>query len=117
MVGHLKPFFLFYKYSCNFGLEDRTNILLADMQKLLLSTQQKCMQRKRNDTTAEKKGRKSLSEFPKSSQHSQPKSQIGKTMSSMSIKQGYQKTLIAKQPYLDLSLCQLIYLHGEHKNK
>ncbi len=75
------------------------------------------MQRKRNDTTAKKKGRKSLSEFLKSSQHSQPKSQIGKTMSSMSIKRGYQRTLIAKQPYLDPSLCQLIYLHGKHKNK
>jgi hypothetical protein len=58
-----------------------------------------------------------LNEFPKLNQHSQPKFRIGKTMSSMSIKQGCQKTFIAKQPYLDPSLCQLVYLHGEHKNK
>ncbi len=33
----LKLLSLFYKYSCNFGLEDRTNVLPIDMQKLLLS--------------------------------------------------------------------------------
>jgi len=38
-------------------------------------------------------------------------------MLGMSIKQGYQRTFVAKQPYLDQSLCKLIYLHGEHKNK
>jgi len=71
---------------CNFGSKDKTNILLADMQKLLFSTQHKRMQMKRNDTNTKKMGRKSLSEFPKSNQHSQPKFRIGKTMSSMSIK-------------------------------
>ncbi len=42
---------------------------------------------------------------------------IGKTMASMSIKRGCQISFIAKQPYLDHSICQLIYLHVEHKNK
>jgi hypothetical protein len=42
---------------------------------------------------------------------------IGKTMASMSIKRGCQKSFIAKQPYLDHSIFQLIYLHVEHKNK
>ncbi len=35
----------------------------------------------------------------------------------MSIKRGCQRAFIAKQPYLDQSLCQLIYLSVEHKNK
>jgi hypothetical protein len=87
------------------------------MQKLLLSTQHKWMQMKRSDTNTQKMGRKSLSEFPKSNQHSQPKFRIGKTMSGMSIKWSYQKTFIAKQPYLGLSLCQLVCLHWKHKNK
>ncbi len=40
-------------------------------------------------------------------------------MSSMSIKHGCQKTFItcAKQPYLDQSLCQLIYLNAKHNKK
>ncbi len=50
-------------------------------------------------------------------QHSQPKFWIGKTMSSMSIKQGCQWKFIAKQPYLYPSLYQLAYPHGEHKNQ
>jgi hypothetical protein len=73
LVGHLKPFSLFCKYSYNFGLGDRTNILPVDMQKLLLSTQQKYKQTRGSDTTAKKKGKKSLSEFQDSNQHSQPK--------------------------------------------
>ncbi len=35
----------------------------------------------------------------------------------MSIKRGCQRAFIAKQPYLDQSLCHLIYLSVEHKNK
>ncbi len=38
-------------------------------------------------------------------------------MASMSIKRGCQRSFIAKQPYLDHSICQLIHLHAEHKNK
>jgi len=38
-------------------------------------------------------------------------------MFSMSIKRGCQRAFIAKQPYLDQSLCHLIYLSVEHKNK
>jgi len=33
------------------------------------------------------------------------------------IKQGCQKTFIAKQPYLDPSFCHLVYPHGENKNQ
>ncbi len=70
-----------------------------------------------NETTNKKKGGKALVEFPKSSQQSQHKIHILKTMFGMSIKHGCQIAFIAKQPYLDQSLCKLIYLSVEHKNK
>jgi hypothetical protein len=38
-------------------------------------------------------------------------------MATMSIKCGCKKSFIAKQPYLDHSICQLIYFHAEHMNK
>jgi hypothetical protein len=38
-------------------------------------------------------------------------------MFGMSIKCDCQIAFIAKQPYLDQSLCKLIYLNVEHKNK
>jgi hypothetical protein len=38
-------------------------------------------------------------------------------MACMSIKHGCQRFFIAKQPCLDHSICQLIYLHAKHKNK
>jgi hypothetical protein len=38
-------------------------------------------------------------------------------MVGMSIKRGCQRSFIAKQPYLDHTICQLIYLRAKHKNK
>jgi hypothetical protein len=38
-------------------------------------------------------------------------------MAGMPIKHGCQRSFIAKQPYLDHSICQLIYLQAKHKNK
>jgi hypothetical protein len=38
-------------------------------------------------------------------------------MAGMSIKHGCQRAFITKQPYLDHSFYQLIYLCLEHKNK
>jgi hypothetical protein len=35
----------------------------------------------------------------------------------MLIKCRCQRSFIAKQPYIDHNLCQLIYLHVEHTNK
>ncbi len=42
---------------------------------------------------------------------------ISKTMAGMSIKCSCQRAFITKQPYLDHSFCQLIYLCPKHKNK
>ncbi len=57
-----------------------------------------------NETTSKKKVNKALLEFLKSSQQSQQKIHISKTMSDMSINCGCQRIFIAMQPYLDQSL-------------
>ncbi len=69
------------------------------------------------ETTNKKKGEKALVEFSKSSQQSELKTHISKIMSNLSIKHGCQIAFIAKQPYLDQNLYQLIYLNAKHKNK
>jgi len=56
---------LCYRFSCNFGPEDYTNVLPKDMQKLLLSTQQKRKHHQVNGTTNKKKGEKVMLEFLK----------------------------------------------------
>jgi hypothetical protein len=56
-------------------------------------------------------------EFLEFSHQAQWKTHISKIMSGMSIKHGCWRAFIAKQPYLDQSPCQLIYLSAEHKNK
>ncbi len=87
------------------------------MQKLLLSTQQKQKHHQVNGTTSKKKGENVLLESSKSNHQAQQKIRISKTMPGMSIKRGYRRAFIVKQPYLDQSLCQLIYLNAKHKNK
>jgi hypothetical protein len=87
------------------------------MQKLLLFTQQKRKHHQVNGTTSKKKGKKALLEFSKSNHQAQQNTLILKTMFGMSIKHGCQKAFIAKQPYLDQNLCQLMYLNAKHKNK
>jgi hypothetical protein len=87
------------------------------MQKLLLSTQQKRKQNINKNKSTKRKGKKALLEFPKSSQQAMWSIRISKKMAIMSIKCGCQKTFITKQPNLDHSLCQLIYLCPKHKNK
>jgi hypothetical protein len=97
-------------FSCNFGPQDYTNVLPEDMQKLLLSTQQKQKQHQVNGTISKKNGKKALLEFLESNHQAQQKTYISNTMFRMSIKRGCQRDFIAKQPHLDQSLCQLIYL-------
>jgi hypothetical protein len=67
---------------------------MEDMQKLLLSRQQKRNHHQMNGTTNKKKGTKGLVEFPESNHQSQQRTRISKTMHSMSIKHGCQRTLI-----------------------
>jgi hypothetical protein len=114
---HSKNYSNVYRFSCNFGLKDRTHVLPKDMQKLILSMQQKRKRRKVNDASMRRKGNKLLIEIPKSTQLSRQSIRIGKMMSRMSIKHGCQRSFVAKQMYLNHNLCQLIYLHAKHTNK
>jgi hypothetical protein len=86
------------------------------MEKLLLFTQQKQKHHQVNGTTS-KKGEKVLLEFSKSNHQGQQKIRISKIMFGMSTKCGCQRAFIAKQPYLDQNLCQLIYLSAKHKSE
>jgi hypothetical protein len=87
------------------------------MQKLLLSTQQKCKENIHKSRSTKRKGKKTLLEFLESSQQVVRSTRISKRMAGMSIKCGCQRAFITKQPYLDHSFCQLIYLCPEHKNR
>jgi len=108
---------MFLWFNCNFGSKDKTRMIPHDMQKLLISTQQKHKHHKQNDTLKRKKGEKIMLESPKSNQGAKMSTRISKTLVDMSIKHSCQWSFIAKHPYLDPSLCQLVYLNHEHKNK
>ncbi len=49
---------LFFRLFYKFGLEDKTSIILKDMYKLLLFTQQKWKKSKQNETSIKKKEKK-----------------------------------------------------------
>jgi len=49
---------LFCRLSYNFELEDKTSIILKDMYKLLLFTQQKWKKNKQNETSIKRKEKK-----------------------------------------------------------
>jgi hypothetical protein len=63
----------------------------------------------------EEEGGEKLLEFTKSNQGAKMSTRISKTLADMSIKCSCQRSFIAKQPYLDPSLCQSIYLNPKHK--
>jgi hypothetical protein len=58
-----------------------------------------------------------LLEFLESNQGAKMSIRIFKTLADVSIKGNCQRPFIVKQPYLDLNLCQLIYLNPKHKKK
>ncbi len=107
---------MFFMFSCNFRPKNKTRMIPHNMQKLL-STQQEWKHHKQKDTLRRNEANYFLLEFPESNQGAKMSTRISKTMASMSIKRSCQWSFIAKQPYLDPSLYQLIYLNLEHKNK
>ena len=105
------------KYRCNFGPEDKSSIVPHDIQALLKSTQKK----KTNKRCCRKKkrGKKVVSEyesFPLTKSTRSKATHIGKTLAGNSIKRGCQRCFVAKKPYLDHSLCLLIYKNAEYLN-
>ena len=86
------------------------------MQALLRSTQKK---RKKKVEQKKKKGKKVVPDydaFPTNKQVRPKESRIGKTQVGNSVKRGCQRSFVAKKPYLDHSLCLLIYENTEHVN-
>lgn len=87
-----------------------------DMQALLKSTQRK---KKQKLLQKKKRGKKVVPEYDSFavSKSTRPKAvRIGKTLAGNSVKRGCQRCFIAKKPYLDHSLCLLIYENAEHLN-
>ena len=105
------------RHRCNFGPEDKTGIVPQDMQALL-----ECTQRKRKNNLhihKKKRGKKVVPEydcFPVNKAAVGKVQRIGKTLAGNSIKRGCQRAFVAKKPYLDNSLCLLIYENTEHLN-
>ena len=88
------------------------------MQALLKSTQKKW--KKKSSEIKTKRGRKTIPDydaFPVNCKSGQKIQRVGKTLAGMSIKRGCLRRFVAKRPYLDGSLCQLIYEHIEHTNQ
>ncbi len=71
---------MFFRFNCNFGLEDITKVIPQDMQKLLLSTQQKWKHHKQEDTLKKKKGEIIILEFLVSNQGTKMSIRISKTL-------------------------------------
>ena len=88
------------------------------MQALLKSTQRK--RKNRNvPVQPKKKGKKVIPEydsFPVNKPAVAKVKRIGKTLAGNSIKRGCQRAFLAKKPYLDGSLCILVYENTEHLN-
>ena len=105
------------RHRCHFGPEDKPSIKPKDMEALLKSTQTK---RKTNSHTQPKKrGKKVIPEynsFPVNKPGVPKVQRTGKTVAGNSIKRGCQRAFLAKKPYLDPTLCILIYENTEHLN-
>ena len=64
-----------------------------------------------------KRGKKVVSEydsFPVTTSTRPKATRIGKTLVGYSVKRGCQRCVVVKKPYLDHSLCLLIYKNAEH---
>ena len=103
------------RYRCNFGPEDKSDVVQQDMQALLKSTQKKRKKKVEN----KKKGKKivpAYDAFPTNNNARPKATRISKTQSGNSIKRGCQRCFLAKKPYLDHSLCLLVYENTKHLN-
>jgi hypothetical protein len=86
------------------------------MQALLKSTQQR---RTKKNEALKKKGTKVIpeyDEFPVTKSTAAKVKRVGRTVSGFSIKRGCLQSFVAKQSYLDPSLCMLIYENTMHFN-
>ena len=104
------------RYRCHFGPEDKSDVVPEDMQALLKSTQKK---RIKNNYAKPRKGRKVIPEydaFPLTKSTTAKINRVGKNLGGFSIKRGCLRCFVAKQSYLDPSLCMLVYENTMHLN-
>ena len=104
------------RYHCNFGPEDKSDVVPEDMQALLKSTQKRRINKKQ---TKQKKGKKVIPEydaFPVNKSIAAKVKRVGKTVGGFSIKRGCMRCFVAKQLYLDPTLCMLVYENTMHLN-
>ena len=104
------------RHRCNFGPEDKSVVLPEDMQALLKSTQKRGIKKNQSH---KKKGKKVIPEydaFPVNKSTAATVKRVGKVVAGYSIKRGCLRCFVAKQPYLDPSLCMLIYENTMHVN-
>ena len=104
------------RYRCNFGPEDKSDVVPADMQALLKSTQKR---RTKKNQTKPKKRRKVIPEydtFPVTRSTGAKIKRVGKNIGGFSIKRGCLRCFVAKQSYLDPTLCILVYENTMHFN-
>ena len=104
------------RYRCNFGPKDKTDVVPEDMQALLKSTQKR---RTKKHHAKPKKGKKVIPEydaFPETTSTRAKVNHVGKNLGGFSIKRGCLRCFVAKQSYLDPTLCMLVYEHTTHFN-
>ena len=104
------------RHRCNFGPEDKSDVLPEDMQALLKSTQKR---RIKKNQVQRKKGKKVIPKkdaFPVNKPVAATVKHVEKMVVGFSIKRGCLQCFVAKQPYLDPSLCMLIYENTMHFN-
>ena len=102
-------------YRCKFGPEDKSDVVPEDMQTLLNPPRNEG----RKKTQAKKKGKKVIPEydaFHVTKSTAAKVKRVGKTVTGFSIKSGCLQSFVAKQSYLDLSLCMLVYENIMHFN-
>lgn len=109
-------FFWHIRYRCNFGPEDKSAIVPHDMQALLRSTHKKRKNKAEQNKRKCKKVILDYDAFPTNKCVRPKVARIGKTQVGNSVKRGCQHSFVAKWPYLDHSLCLLIYENTEHLN-
>jgi hypothetical protein len=104
------------RYRCNFGPEDKYDVVPEDMQTLLKSTQKR---RTKNNQAKRKKWKKVILEydaFPVTRSSATKVKRVSKNNDGFFIKRGCLRCFVEKQSYLDPSLCMLVYKNTMHFN-
>lgn len=107
------------RFSCNFGPADHSHIYVKDLKGLLMAEQLKRQKRIATVLQKKRRGKKPQADYDKMSTErktGQQKQRMSQKEAGTSMKKGCQRHFLAKQNYMDNSLCQLVYKISEHVN-